>query len=161
MCGNNIALLSMWVIMCLIFGVGAFFFVYILTISLAGACSIIIFTIQHNFESSYASNDENWDYYTAALEGTSHLVFPPIVNWFTADIAYHNVHHLSARIPNYNLAKCHQEYSYLFESVKKIKLGDITTAFKFILWDTTNHKIISVKKFNEMDFANKSNLLST
>jgi len=150
MFGNNIVLLSLWVIMSWSFGVVTFFVIYVVSLSLAGAIGIIIFTIQHNFESSYASDDANWNYYKAALDGTSYLKLPKIVNWFTADIAYHHIHHLSARIPNYNLAQCHKEYSSRFTSVKRIRLWDIPDAFKYILWDNLNLKIISVKQFNSM-----------
>lgn len=150
MLGNNIVLLSLWAIMSWIFGAGLFFIVYVASLSLAGAIGIIIFTIQHNFESSYASDDAHWNYYQAALEGSSYLDFPKIANWFSADIAYHHVHHLSARIPNYNLAACHREYASYFTKVKRIRLWDIPNAFKYILWDTANLKIISIKQFNQM-----------
>ena len=149
MTGNNIVLISLWVMMSWFFGAGLFFIIYVSSLSLAGAIGIIIFTIQHNFESSYASDDANWNYYKAALEGTSFLDFPKIANWFTADIAYHHIHHLSARIPNYNLARCHKEYEAYFTEVKKIRLRDIPEAFKYILWDTMNQKIISIEQFNK------------
>jgi omega-6 fatty acid desaturase (delta-12 desaturase) len=114
---------------------------------------IIIFTIQHNFESSYASDDAHWDYYRAALEGTSYLKLPAILNWFTADIAYHHIHHLSVRIPNYRLAACQREHAHLFEGVKRIGLRDVAHSFKFILWDTDQRKIISVAQFRRMQGA--------
>ncbi len=56
----------------------------------AGAAGLIIFTLQHNFEDSYASDTEHWNYYQAALTGTSFFTFPKIINWFGADIAYHH-----------------------------------------------------------------------
>jgi omega-6 fatty acid desaturase (delta-12 desaturase) len=149
MFGNNIVLISAWVILSAAFGAVTFFTIYIISLSLAGAAGIIIFTIQHNFDSSYASDDKNWDYYKAALEGTSFLDFPAIANWFSADIAYHHIHHLSARIPNYNLARCHKEYSKWFAGVTRIRLKNIPNAFKFILWDTAAKKIISVKQFEQ------------
>jgi len=154
MCGNNIVLLGLWAVLIWTFGPAAFFTVYIASLCLAGAAGIIIFTIQHNFEASYASDDEHWSYYQAALEGTSFLKFSKIANWFTADIAYHHIHHLSARIPNYNLAKCHQEYASWFTAVKQIRLSDIPNAFKYILWDTVNYKIISINQFNQMNMSN-------
>jgi len=149
MFANNIVLISLWVILSNTFGAAEFFSVYIISLSIAGAAGIIIFTIQHNFDSSYASDDEHWNYYKAALDGTSFLDFPVIANWFSADIAYHHIHHLSARIPNYNLARCHKEYSSWFNGVTRIRLQDIPDAFKYILWDTSALKIISVKQFEQ------------
>ena len=150
---NNIALLSIWFLASWYFGTAIFFTVYIISLSLAGAAGIIIFTIQHNFEGSYASDTEHWSYHQAALSGTSFLTFPKIINWFGADIAYHHIHHISATIPNYNLAECHQEYAHLFDDVTRIRLRDIAKAFTFILWDEKNQKIISVNQFNEMKKA--------
>lgn len=147
---NNIVLLGTWVAASWYFGAATFFTVYIISLSLAGAAGIIIFTIQHNFEGSYASEDWDWDYHFAALKGTSFLTFPKIINWFGADIAYHHIHHMSARIPNYNLARCHKEYAYLFDEVTRIRLGDIAKAFKYILWDTEGRRIISVAQYDQM-----------
>ncbi|MFK5912953.1 MAG: fatty acid desaturase [Woeseiaceae bacterium] len=144
---NNIVLISIWGAASLYFGATAFFTVYVISLSLAGAAGLLVFTLQHNFEDSYASDTEHWSYYQAALTGTSFYTVPKFFNWFGADIAYHHVHHLSAGIPNYNLAACHKEYAHLFEDVKRIRFRDVTKEFKFILWDKENHKIISIKQF--------------
>jgi len=147
---NNIALIGIWVAASWHFGATTFFTVFIISLVLAGAVGIIIFTIQHNFEGSYASEDKDWDYHLAALKGSSFLTFPKLINWFGADIAYHHIHHLSARIPNYNLAACHREYAALFEDVTRIKLGDIAKSFKYILWDAKGQRIISVAQYDQM-----------
>ena len=150
---NNLVLIGLWVAASWYFGASTFFTVYIISLSLAGAAGIIIFTIQHNFEGSYASEDKDWDYHLAALKGTSFLTFPKLINWFGADIAYHHIHHISARIPNYNLARCHQEYAHLFGEVTRIRLGDIANSFKQILWDIDGRKIISVAQYERMKTA--------
>lgn len=147
MAANNIVLLTGWVLAASYFGALPFFTVYVIALSLAGAIGIVLFTVQHNFEDSYAASNDNWDYFTATLDGTSFLQLPKFLNWFTADIAYHHVHHLSARIPNYSLVKCHNEYKYLFDTVRRIKLSEIPNAFKFILWDNHTSKIISVEQY--------------
>ena len=144
---NNVVLLSLWLVMSLAVGPALFFSIYIVSTSLASAVGITLFTVQHNFEHSYASGDEGWDYDTAAIEGTSFLVLPGWLNWFTANIAYHHVHHLSASIPNYRLAQCHGEYQHLFERVVRIRLADIPAALRCILWDTRARRIVSVAEF--------------
>lgn len=147
MAGNNIVLLSLWALAIAHFGAATFFTVYILSLSLAGAAGLILFTVQHNFEGSYASDDGRWDYYQAALSGTSYLVLPRILNWFTADIAYHHIHHLSAQIPNYRLARCHDENAHLFEAVPRITLNGITGAMRHILWDIQGERLVSVGEY--------------
>ena len=149
MAGNNIVLISAIIAASWYFGVIPFFTVYIIALSLAGALGIILFTIQHNFEDSYATGDEGWNYNTAALEGTSYLDLPRILHWFTADIGYHHVHHLSARIPNYKLRACHEEYRHLFDEVPTIKLKDVAKSFKFILWDEASGRMVSVQQYNK------------
>jgi len=149
MAGNNIVLISLIVFGCWFFGIAPFMTIYVIALSLAGALGIILFTIQHNFEDSYATGDEGWDYNTAAIEGTSYLDLPRILHWFTADIGYHHIHHLSARIPNYKLRACHEEYEHLFKEVPTIRLKDVLKSFKFILWDEATGRMISIAQYNE------------
>jgi omega-6 fatty acid desaturase (delta-12 desaturase) len=149
MAANNIVLISLIICGCWYFGVAAFMVVYLIALSLAGALGIILFTVQHNFEGSYAVGDEGWDYNTAAIEGTSYFDLPRILHWFTADIGYHHLHHLSARIPNYKLRQCHEEYEYLFKDVPVIRLKDILNSFQYILWDEASGRLMTAKQFHE------------
>lgn len=144
MTGNNVVLLSIWLLMSLAIGPAAFFAIYLISLSLSGAGGIILFTVQHNFEDSWAADEAHWDHNRAAVDGTSFLVVPKWLNWFTANIAYHHIHHLSASIPNYRLAACHEAYSHLFEGVKRISLKDIPAALKNNLWDVHNQRITSL-----------------
>jgi omega-6 fatty acid desaturase (delta-12 desaturase) len=144
---NNVVLLTAWVLMSLWLGPALFFSVYLASVSLAGGGAILIFTVQHNFEHSYASENAGWDSDEAVVWGTSFLDLSPWQHWFTANIAYHHVHHLSARIPNYCLAECHNEYRDLFSGVKRIRLFQVREALRHILWDTESRRIISVAEF--------------
>ncbi|HKQ30449.1 MAG TPA: fatty acid desaturase [Burkholderiales bacterium] len=144
---NNVVLLCAWVAMSLVVDPLLFFAVYLTSLSLAGGAGIVIFTVQHNFEHSYASGNEGWCYDTAAIHGTSFLDLPRWLNWFTANIAYHHVHHLSSKIPNYRLVACHNEHRELFADVIRIRLGEVHRALKCILWDTRSQRIISVAEY--------------
>ncbi len=149
MLANNVVLLSAWVAMCHVCGPALFFFIYLLTLSFAGGAGIVLFTVQHNFEHSYASDNAHWDYDTGAIEGTSFLVLPQWLNWFTVDIGYHHVHHLSASIPNYSLVECHREFEHLFSSVTRVKLSQVLASLDCILWDTRAQRIISMSEYRE------------
>jgi omega-6 fatty acid desaturase (delta-12 desaturase) len=146
---NNLVLLSLWAVMCWACGVAMFFSLYILSLSIAGAVGIVLFTVQHNFEYSYASGNEHWDRDIGAIEGTSLLVLPGWLNWFTVNIGYHHVHHLSANIPNYRLAECHDEYQHLFAGVTRVKLCEVLGALNCILWDTRAERIISFAEYQQ------------
>lgn len=141
---NNVLLLAAWVLMAWAVGPGLFFICYVVSGSLAGAYGIILFTVQHNFEHSYASADEGWDRDEAALLGTSFLILPRWLNWITADAAYHHVHHLCASVPNYRLAACHEAHDVLFAGVKRVGLFDIPSALKHVLWDLKARRLVSV-----------------
>jgi omega-6 fatty acid desaturase (delta-12 desaturase) len=149
MLGNNVALLSTWALMCWWIGPALFFPVYLVSTSLAGGIAIALFSVQHNFEHSYAADTKAWDYDTAVLRGTSFLVLPRWLHWLTANIAYHHVHHMSAAIPNFLLAQCHDEHQELFTEVTRVKWSRIHTALDYILWDTRSQRIISVAEYRQ------------
>jgi acyl-lipid omega-6 desaturase (Delta-12 desaturase) len=152
MFANNAVLLSLWALMCWAAGPALFFFIYLLTLSIAGGAGIILFTVQHNFEHAYASDSERWDYTTGAIKGTSFLVLPPWLNWLTVNMGYHHIHHLSARIPNYCLANCHNENQHLFADVTRLKLSQFSDALKCVLWDTRAQRIISVSEYQQQTY---------
>ncbi|MEO5689981.1 MAG: fatty acid desaturase [Burkholderiaceae bacterium] len=141
---NNLLLFATWGAMAWAVGPWLFFACYVVSGSLAGGYGIVLFTVQHNFEHSYASADEGWDRDEAALHGTSFLVLPRWLDWFTADAAYHHVHHLCASIPNYRLKACHQEHEAFFSSVTRVGLFEIPGALKHILWDLSARRLVSV-----------------
>lgn len=140
---NNVALLASWFLMCQAIGTYNFFIVYTIALSLAGGIGILFFTVQHNFEDSYAVNTVDIDYTRAALEGTSYLKLPALLNWFTADIGYHHIHHLSTSVPNYRLARCHKALEDQFVDVKRIHVGEIAHSIKYLLWDTEKKIIVA------------------
>jgi omega-6 fatty acid desaturase (delta-12 desaturase) len=147
MLANNLVLLGAWASMCVACGAGTFFPIYILTLSVAGGAGIVLFTVQHNFNHSYASDSAHWDPDVGVIEGTSYLVLPRWLNWFTVDIGYHHIHHLSASIPNYRLAACHEQYQDLFSDVTRVSLREVLGALKCILWDRRAQRIISVAEY--------------
>jgi omega-6 fatty acid desaturase (delta-12 desaturase) len=144
---NNLVLMGCWILMSAALGAALFFPIYLLSVSLAGGAGIMLFTVQHNFEHAYASDSKSWDYDVGAMQGTSFLQLPGWLNWFTASIAYHHVHHLSAKIPNYRLAACHEENLELFADVTRVKMRDIPHALKCLLWDSRAQRIISFAEY--------------
>ena len=146
---NNLVLLAVWASMCWACGAALFFSIYLLSVSIAGGAGIVLFTVQHNFEYAYASDGEHWDRDAGAIQGTSFLVLPRWLNWFTVNIGYHHIHHLSASIPNYRLAECHEEYQHLFSSVTRVKLHEVLRALRCILWDKRSQQIISVTEYRQ------------
>ncbi|MGI0487441.1 fatty acid desaturase [Pantanalinema rosaneae CENA516] len=147
---NNICVISSWILFGYLLGFGFFFSVYSITLTCSAALFICVFFVQHNFDGSYAHKTEGWDYLLGAIKGSSYLKLPAIFNWFTADIGYHNIHHLSERIPNYNLAACHKRNMHLLADAKILRIRDIPDCFKFILWDADSDQLMSIAAFRQM-----------
>jgi omega-6 fatty acid desaturase (delta-12 desaturase) len=141
---NNLAVLGLWIAMALSVGSGVFWSLYSPVMGCAAAIFICIFFVQHNFPNSYAHATEGWDPMAGNLHGTSSLNLPPILNWFTADIGCHEIHHLAAAIPNYRLRACRERNSHLLGDVTVLGLADIPGCFPYILWDPASSRLCSI-----------------
>jgi acyl-lipid omega-6 desaturase (Delta-12 desaturase) len=146
---NNILVVGGWMALSNWLGAGFFLSVYSITLTCSAAIFIYVFFVQHNFENSYAHKTAGWDYLTGAIEGSSYLKLPKILNWFSADIGYHNIHHLSARIPNYHLQACHQANIHLLAKSKMLRIRDIPKCFQFVLWDAPSDSLVSIAFFRQ------------
>ncbi len=142
---NNIVVIIGWTTMCKWFGLVFFLSFYSLILTLSAAILICVFFVQHNYKNAYAKNTKNWDIVDGAIFGSSNLNIPNWLNWFLADISFHSIHHLSERIPNYNLRACHEANMHLLYQSKFLKLSDFASCFKYILWDNKNEKLIPLK----------------
>jgi len=144
---NNVVVLLLWGLAAWLMGPWLFIGFYIVAAALAGGAGLVLFSVQHNFEQSHASGNEGWDYTRGAMEGTSFLCLPPWLNWITVNIGYHHIHHLSARIPSYCLAECHDENAGLFSGVTRIRLAQVPAALQYILWDTAAQRLVSAAEY--------------
>ncbi|HAO13217.1 MAG TPA: fatty acid desaturase [Planktothrix sp. UBA8407] len=158
---NNICVVSGWIFLSYYLGLGFFWSVYSITLTCAAALFICVFFVQHNFEGSYAHKTEGWDYLRGAIEGSSYLELPTILKWFSADIGYHNIHHLCEKIPNYNLEVCHDQNLHLLTGVKTLRIADIPDCFKFILWDSASNTLVSIASFHQAVARNSTNKMAS
>jgi acyl-lipid omega-6 desaturase (Delta-12 desaturase) len=150
---NNICVISSWIVLSNWLGAGFFLSVYSLVLTCSAVVFICVFFVQHIFEGAYAHQTTDWDYLTGAIEGSSYLELPQILKWFTADIGYHNIHHLSERIPNYHLKACHHHNLHLLANVKTLRMGDMLDCAKFILWDADSNSLVSIESFLQGESA--------
>jgi acyl-lipid omega-6 desaturase (Delta-12 desaturase) len=144
---NNICVISSWIYLSNLLGAGFFLSVYSLVLTCSAVIFICVFFVQHIFEGSSAHKTESWDYLQGAIEGSSYLELPLLLKWFTADIGYHNIHHLSERIPNYHLEACHRHNLHLLSNVKTLRVGDMLDCAKFVLWDADSNSLVSIDSF--------------
>lgn len=142
--GNNICVVATWVLMGSWLGLGLFWVSYSIVMTTSAAIMICFFFVQHNFEGSYAHTTNDWDSFKGDIEGSSFLKMNRIFNWFSADIGYHNVHHLCEGIPNYNLRACHEANAELLKNIKVLNLVDIPSCFNLILWDRDKQQLATI-----------------
>ena len=117
---------------------------YLVPFYLAALAGVWLFYVQHQFEDAYWTQHEEWDYVEAALRGSSHLVLPPVLRWFTGNIGLHHVHHVAPRIPNYRLQQCHDENA-TFQRSPTVTLRSGTAALRLALWDEDRGRLIGFR----------------
>jgi len=113
-------------------------------ILLTGAAGIWLFYVQHQFEDAYWQRNDDWSFDEAALQGSSYLRLPRILQFFTGNIGLHHVHHLSARIPNYNLQAAHDECC--LGTVPTLSLLDGLRAVRLKLWDPDERRLVTFRE---------------
>ncbi|MEN8203971.1 MAG: fatty acid desaturase [Bacteroidota bacterium] len=133
----------------LLMGWEAFLLIQIPVMYFATVAGVWLFYVQHQFEDVIWTREEQWDYKKMALEGSSYLKFPKLLQWFSGNIGFHHIHHLSPRIPNYKLEKCHRA-SPLFESIKAVTFRPSIRTMHLRLWDEDARRLISFRHFRNL-----------
>jgi omega-6 fatty acid desaturase (delta-12 desaturase) len=145
----NLAIVGMGVALSWVFGFTAYLLIQFTVMAVAGTAGVWLFYVQHQFDGVYWARREDWDYTTAALQGSSFYKLPRILQWFSGNIGYHHIHHLSSRIPNYNLERCHKAHP-LFQIVKPVTLFSSFKSFSYRLWDEQRQKLVSYRRLREI-----------
>lgn len=138
----NIALLGILILAHFTIGLGTYALIQLPVMFFAGAAGVWLFYVQHQFEDVYWERTASWDYVDQALKGSSFYKLPKLLQWFSGNIGFHHVHHLSPRIPNYNLERCHIEQR-IFERVPTITLRTSWKCLQHRLWDEERRELIS------------------
>jgi acyl-lipid omega-6 desaturase (Delta-12 desaturase) len=138
---TNLALAVIILLMSVVIGLKSFLLVQLPIVVLGTSVGVWLFYVQHQFEGVYWERHERWDYLTAALKGASFYKLPRVLQWFTGNIGFHHVHHLSPRIPNYYLESCHNAH-VLFWQVKPLTLGSSMRSLFLRLWDEDRQQLV-------------------
>lgn len=141
---TNLTLLGMFLLMSWAIGMREFVAVHLPVICVASSCGVWLFYVQHQYENVYWERHENWDFIEAALHGSSFYKLPKILQWFSGNIGFHHIHHLSPRIPNYKLEACHNE-NEIFQ-IEPLTLKTSLKSLHVRLWDEDRHKMIGYQK---------------
>ncbi len=128
--------------MWLTIGLKAFVLVHLPILMYTVSAGVWLFYVQHQFEETYWHEHERWSYFDAGLEESSHLVLPKWLQWITASIGIHHIHHVSARIPNYKLQECLDDIPE-FQEVTRISIWDGIRTLRLSLWHEDTRRLVS------------------
>jgi omega-6 fatty acid desaturase (delta-12 desaturase) len=142
---TNLALAVVIGGLCWLLGWREYLLVQAPTVWLAGAGGVFLFYVQHQFEDTYWESSTDWTFTDAALRGSSYLKLPQPLQFFTGNIGLHHVHHLNARIPNYNLQRAHDE-NPVFHTVPTLSLWDGVRAARLKLWDEQSGRLVTFRQ---------------
>ena len=143
---SNLALAVAITLLILAIGWKTFLLIQLPILYIATVHGVWLFYVQHQYRHVKWTETEGWDYMSIALNGSSLFKLPALLNWFTGNIGYHHIHHLSPLIPNYNLKRCHNENS-IFQQVKPLTFFTAFESLFLRLWDEKRQMLI---KFSEM-----------
>ena len=139
---TNLAIVALGVVLSLLMGLKAYLLIHFSVMTVSGTLGVWLFYVQHQFEGVNWQRHGQWDYTAAALEGSSYYKLPRILQWFSGNIGFHHIHHLSPRIPNYYLEKCHND-DPLFQRAPVVTLSSSLKSLTFQLWDEAHHRLVS------------------
>jgi omega-6 fatty acid desaturase (delta-12 desaturase) len=145
---TNLALAGIIILLSAVIGFKSFVLVELPILVLTTSIGVWLFYVQHQFEGVYWERHERWDYLSASLKGSSYYKLPKVLQWFTGNIGFHHIHHLSPRIPNYYLESCHKAHS-LFQQVKPLTLWGSRRSLFLRLWDEDKRQLVGFGALKE------------
>jgi omega-6 fatty acid desaturase (delta-12 desaturase) len=112
----------------------------------ASAIGTYLFYAQHNFPGVTFNDRAGWTYDKAALESSSYIKTGPLGAWFTANIGYHHIHHLNARIPFYRLPEVFSEIPELnAPKTTSLRPSEIVRCLRLKVWDVQAQEMVSLR----------------
>lgn len=138
---TSLAIAGAAALMVALVGWQAFLAVYGLSMAVAAVGGVWLFYLQHQFEATYWKPHPEWDYYMASIKGSSFYQLPKILQWFTGNIGFHHIHHLSPKIPNYRLEQCFRENAQ-FHDVTTLTLASSLETLQWRLWDEDLERMV-------------------
>jgi acyl-lipid omega-6 desaturase (Delta-12 desaturase) len=145
---TNACLIGLLVVMANTLGLQRFLLIQVPVVLLSSSIGVWLFYVQHQFENTYWHRRESWNYFDAVLHGSSHLVLPKPLQWITASIGLHHVHHLSSLIPNYKLQSCFRANPDL-QRATRISMADSWRLLRLTLWDEETGRLVRFRDLKQ------------
>lgn len=145
---TNLALLLLALGLWRIFGLEAYLLTQLSVAVVACTAGVWLFYVQHQFEDVYWDRKPEWEFTRAAFEGSSFYRLPRILQWFSGNIGFHHIHHLSPRIPNYELERAYKSEP-VFQQIKPLTLRESLKSLTFRLWDEGKRRLTGYQVLKE------------
>lgn len=143
------ALLGWAAAWCALIGWQNYLLIQIPLVYLAALVGVWLFYIQHQFEETYWRPHPEWDYVQASLQGSSFYKLPRVLQWFTGNIGFHHIHHLSPKIPFYRLEAAYREND-LFQHSPTLTLVESLKTLHWRLWDEDLGRMVGFARVAEL-----------
>jgi omega-6 fatty acid desaturase (delta-12 desaturase) len=153
---TDAGILAVFAVLVWLLGPGTVALVQLPTIGIAAIIGMWIFSVQHRFENAVWARQDAWTATGAALQGSSHLKLPRVLQWFSGNIGFHHIHHLMPRVPNYRLEACHQACANIGPSVTSLTLMQALRAPAYALWDEVNARMVRFSDLRPRRGANRA-----
>jgi len=149
---TNAALIAVIALAWALIGIDRFLLVQVPITLMSGALGVWLFYVQHQFEDTYWREHSEWDFYRAAIEGSSFYDLPRVLHWFTGNIGFHHIHHLASRIPNYRLRECFQRVPEL-QQVTRLTIAGSVRCARLHLWDEDEQRLVGFRHLKSVRSA--------
>ncbi len=141
---SNLALIVTGLLIIWAIGWKGYLLIQLPVLYISAVVGVWLFYVQHQYEDVVWTRSNEWTYKDIALEGSSFYKLPRVLQWFTGNIGFHHIHHLSPRIPNYKLPTCHKE-NQIFQEIKPVTLFSSFRSLSLRLWDEKKKRLVGWK----------------
>ena len=149
---TNLWMFIMAASLIMLIGLKAYLLIQLPMVMISASLGVWLFYVQHQFEGVYWERHDKWDFVSEALIGSSFLKLPKVLQWFTGNIGFHHIHHLSPRLPNYFLEKCYKE-NEMFQKIKPITLLASLKSLTSRLYDEENRRLVGFDYLKNLKYA--------
>lgn len=139
---TNAAILAVLTVVLYFGGLMPILLIFLPSTLLAATAGFWLFYVQHQFETTHWEAEEDWQIHDAAMEGSSHYVLPPVLQWLSANIGIHHVHHLHSRIPFYRLPEVLRDHADLAGG-NRMTIRESICSARLHLWDEETKRLLS------------------
>jgi len=140
---TNVAIAVSVAGMCWLVGTWTFLLLEVPIVALASSAGVWLFYVQHHYESTYWRRREEWKHADASLLGSSYYRLPRILQWITANIGLHHIHHLDSQIPNYRLQEC-LDHNPALREMGQLTFWESLDCARLRLWDEDARRMVRI-----------------